>query len=132
MSKATEELKALAADIDQQHMASRLTNLVNAVLAELEQAQAACQAKDAALKHWQRYFQADVPTNADASEAQGEDFTLVWTETEQALATDCGAALLDRLKNAEAERDKYQERCVKLDWEILALQKELETLRPKP
>jgi len=38
MSKATEELKALAADIDQQHMASRLTNLVNAVLAELEQA----------------------------------------------------------------------------------------------
>lgn len=40
----------------------------------------------AALEGWVKYFQTDVPRNADDSEAQGEEFTRCWFETKKVLS----------------------------------------------
>ena len=57
---------------------------------ELDDANAALSAENAklrvALEGWVKYFQRDVPITADAAEAQGEEFTHCWFETEKALS----------------------------------------------
>lgn len=42
----------------------------------------------AALEGWRQYFQRDTPMTAEAAEAQGEEFTKCWFETEKALSND--------------------------------------------
>jgi chromosome segregation ATPase len=61
---------------------------------QLEKSQQLISELTSALKNWINYFQTDVPKTAESSEAQGEEFTKCWFETEQAL-THATAVLKD-------------------------------------
>lgn len=61
-----------------------------AIYRELDEANAKLCAENArlraALEGWVKYFQADIPMTADAQEAQGEEFTRCWFDTQSALS----------------------------------------------
>lgn len=38
------------------------------------------------LREWVKYFQSDIPMTGESAEAQGEEFTRIWFETQKALS----------------------------------------------
>lgn len=69
-------------------------------IAELEALLA--QMREVLLK-WKAYHSSDWPQNQEQQEQAGEQFTEAWFDSERALSTEAGKAMLERLQKAEGE-----------------------------
>lgn len=94
IARAREHLKvfAIAGECEALDLIKRLTNELESLQKALQSAQQRVEKLEkagnvsrTALQHWIDFHQESFPTNEEQQEEIGEQFTLVWTETEQAI-----------------------------------------------